>query len=71
MPKVFTVSQQLARAIQADLRGLREIARQTEIDNGNLSRFVDGKRGLSIENFDRLCRFMDLELQPREKQKDN
>ena len=63
----FTVSQQLARAIQADPRGLRELARQTGVDNGNLSKCVAGERALSQKSINKLCAFLGLELRARDK----
>jgi len=40
------------------------IAQDTGITEAILSRFVNGKRGLSMENVDALCRYLRLELRP-------
>ena len=67
MPKFISVSEQLAAFIFAYPEKLREIARQTGVDNGNLSKFVAGKRSLSQQSIDKLCAFLGLELRSREK----
>jgi transcriptional regulator with XRE-family HTH domain len=55
---------EIVRQAIADYDGsLRAIAKHTGIDAGNLSRFRRGKRaGLSIENLERLGRFLKLEI---------
>ncbi len=40
------------------------------VDQGALSKFAAGKRGLSLAAVDRLVDVLDLELKPRRKRKD-
>jgi plasmid maintenance system antidote protein VapI len=60
------VSDQLRQAVLAGPISRRQIALRLDIDEGQLSRFVNGKGGLSQENSDRLCAFLGLELRPVE-----
>jgi len=45
------------------------IAKDTGITQDILSRFVNGERGLSMENIDILCRYLELELTPKNNRK--
>ena len=60
-----TTSETLRKAVLDSGRSLGEVARNTGIDLGNLSRFVRGERWLSVENLDRLIEYLGLELRPR------
>jgi transcriptional regulator with XRE-family HTH domain len=60
-----TVSETLRAAVGDCGDSLAEVARQTGIDVGNLSRFVRGERGLSVENLDILAEYLNLELVSR------
>ncbi len=44
-----------------------DIARDTGIDPGVISRFARGERGLNAETFSVLCGYFDLELRPRKR----
>jgi predicted XRE-type DNA-binding protein len=46
-----------------------EISRSLDIDQGQLSKLMHGKAGLSIENLERLADFLDLEIIIRPKQR--
>ena len=56
------VTAAVRRAVLESGRSLTDVARATGIDLGNLSRFVRGERGLSMENFDALCEHLGLRL---------
>jgi transcriptional regulator with XRE-family HTH domain len=45
------------------------ISQDTGIAEAILSRFVNGTRGLSMENIDALCRYLGLELRAKGKSK--
>jgi len=57
-----SVSEQLKDAIVASGVSQAEIARETGIDRGVLSRFNRGERGISDATFSKLCEFFNLEL---------
>jgi transcriptional regulator with XRE-family HTH domain len=56
------VIDQLRKAIRASGQTQLEIAEATGIPQGNLSRFLRGERGLSLESFARLCVHLGLSL---------
>ncbi len=60
-----TISETLRAAVSDYGQSLAEVARRTGIDVGNLSRFVRGERGLSVENLDILAEYLGLELTER------
>jgi transcriptional regulator with XRE-family HTH domain len=62
--QALKMSDQLRRAVLDAPTSRRQIALRLSIDEGQLSRFVNGKGGLSMENSDRLCEFLGLELRP-------
>ena len=63
--KPKTISEQLRAAIlSADVSRYR-IARECDIGEGQLSRFVNGKGGLSLAAIDRIAALLDLELTAR------
>jgi plasmid maintenance system antidote protein VapI len=64
MPQKRTIVDQLRKAIE---EGGSEyaISQATGVDTGILSRFVRGKRGISLETAAKLCEHFDLALIPR------
>jgi transcriptional regulator with XRE-family HTH domain len=59
----------IRRAVSASGHPHVQICRETGIDKGQFSAFMRGKRGLSMENLDRLTAFLGLELRKRRGQK--
>ena len=53
---------QLRAAIQDNVMSLRWIAEASAIDAAALSRFMNGKSGLSVASIDRLCKVLHLRL---------
>lgn len=60
----MTVSEQLREAVENCGETRYRIAQETGINESTLSRFVASGRGLSMENTDRLCTYLGLELRP-------
>jgi DNA transposition AAA+ family ATPase len=60
---------QLKRSIEASEMTRYAIAFKAQVDNAALSKFMSGKRGLSLDAVDRLVDVLDLELQPRRNRK--
>ena len=63
--KTLSVSETLRALLQGRCDSLAEVARQTGIDVGGLSRFIRRERGLSAENIDALADYLGLDLRPR------
>jgi plasmid maintenance system antidote protein VapI len=65
------MSESLAELLNAAIAGsgLRrsELARAADVAEASLSRFVHGKRSLSLEAASRLADVLNLELRPRRK----
>jgi len=59
------VSDQLRAALRAAPVSRYRIEQEIGIRQSVTSRFVAGKRGLSMETLDSLADFLDLELRPR------
>jgi len=59
-PKTF--SEQLRQAIADSGMSLTQLALAAGTDDGALSRFMRGERGLSTRTIDKLCRQLKLEL---------
>jgi hypothetical protein len=57
-----------AAVLNADETRYR-ISKATDISEGNLSRFVHGQAGLSMESLDRLCAYLELRVVGPTKQK--
>lgn len=55
------IDQVRAAVIQAGETRYR-ISKQTGISEGNLSRFVRGQAGLSMDSLDRLCAYLGLRV---------
>ncbi len=58
------VSQQLREAIDGSGQSRYAICKATGIPQSNMSRFMSGQSGLSMESLDTLCEFLGLELKP-------
>lgn len=67
MSKYILVNEQLRRRIKDSGVSQADIARETGIDPGVISRFARGERGINDETFALLCKYFDLELRPRQK----
>ena len=67
--KQHSFSEQLRQAIDQDERSRYRISMETGIPQGQLSRFMHGKGGLSLRSVDRLCSCLELTIAVRE-QKD-
>jgi predicted XRE-type DNA-binding protein len=67
--KQQSFSEQLRQAIDQDERSRYRISMQTGIPQGQLSRFMHSKGGLSLRSVDRLCSCLGLTITVRE-QKD-
>ena len=62
MAKKQRFSDQLRRAVQEAGKTRYQIHKETGIDQGNLSRFVNEGAGLSMESIDKLCECLGLWL---------
>ena len=60
-----TVSEQLREAIRQEERSRYRISLETGIAQGQLSRFMQGKCGLSLRSVDRLCGCLGLTITAR------
>lgn len=60
--KQTTVQQQLIQFILDSELNQNELSRRTGIPHSNLSSFVHGKRGLSLEAVNRMCEALGLQL---------
>ncbi len=56
------VIDQLRKAIIDSGESQLSIADATGINQGNLSKFLNGERGLSLDNFSALCEYFKLRL---------
>jgi len=61
-PKRTKLTDQLRQAIEAADKSRYRIALEAEIDHATLSRFMNGKGGLSMDGLDRLADVLGLEL---------
>ncbi len=65
MPKKkqrLSLSDELRQAIERSGMSRYSIWQQTGIDQGSLSKFMDGERGLSIESIDKLADLLGLHI---------
>lgn len=71
MPKARTkrMSERLKEAIEKSAKSRYRIAKDTEIEESALSRFISGKRGLSMEAIDRLLEYLGLEVVEKSKRR--
>ncbi len=60
--RATTVTEQLRQAIEASGQSRYAIWKATGIDQAQLSRFMGGECGLSMETLDALCEHLGLEL---------
>ncbi|MBA4107678.1 MAG: hypothetical protein C0485_18240 [Pirellula sp.] len=56
---------QLRHAIRDSGQNQLGISRATRIDQATLSKFLSGRRGLSVESIEKLAEHLGLELHPR------
>jgi len=59
------ISEQLRRALLKGPESRYAISKATGVPQGNLSAYCAGKRSLSLESVDVLCRHLGLELRPK------
>jgi transcriptional regulator with XRE-family HTH domain len=65
-----TFSDQLREAIRECGMTRYALGVKAGVDQGALSKFAAGKRGLSLAAIERLVEALDLELKPRQERKD-
>lgn len=63
----MAIIEQLREAMAASGKTQTELSEATGIQQASLSRFLTGKRGLRIEDADKLAAYFGLELRPEEK----
>ena len=63
------LSGQLRQAIKASAKSRYQLWQETGIDQATLSRFMNGKGGLSVSNWDKLADCLGLDLVARPKSK--
>jgi DNA transposition AAA+ family ATPase len=63
------LSETLKRLIENSGQSRYQIWRATGIDQATLSRFMNGKGGLSVEALDAIAEFLDLEIVKRQSTK--
>jgi hypothetical protein len=61
-PEIPGLIDQLREQIRQDGRSLNQIGKDSGVDAARLSRFMSGKRGLSIEALDELFRVLRLRI---------
>lgn len=66
MSNKTSLSEYLRQRIRDCGASQQDIANETGIDPGQISRFQRGERGVNIETVERLLDFFDLEVQPRQ-----
>ena len=59
-----SLSVELRQAIERSRLSRYGIWQQTGIDQGSLSKFMDGERGLSIESIDKIAELLGLHICP-------
>lgn len=70
MAKPKKLSDQLRAAVLNAPQSRYEISKATGISEGNLSRFVHGAAGLSLDSLDRLCDYLGLRVVGSTKRKE-
>ena len=65
MPTKTSFSQQLRAAIQNDGRSLYAIAVDSGLPRSQISRFMNGKRGLTSASLDKLIEVLEIDLTKR------
>ena len=61
------LSDQLRQAIERSGQSRYAICKALGLDQGQLSKFMHGERGLSLAALDRLCAYLNLELRSKSK----
>ncbi len=61
----MNVIDQLRKVIEDSGESQVSISEATGINQGNLSKFLSGERGLSVDNFALLCSYFKLKLRGR------
>jgi len=69
MPKKLSLSEQVRRAIDAAGVTRYRIAKDLDISEATLSRFMSGERGLTLKVLDRLAEYLGLTLCDQSNQK--
>jgi plasmid maintenance system antidote protein VapI len=64
MQRDCTPTEFLRAAIRVDGRPVHRIAREAGVSQAVVSRFMAGKRGITLSTADRLCGVMNIGLQP-------
>jgi transcriptional regulator with XRE-family HTH domain len=62
MPKNASLSDQVRKAIDASGKSRYRIAKDLNVSEATLSRFMSGERGLTLAVLDRLAEYLGLEL---------
>ena len=57
-----TILDSLRRAIEASKKSRYQLWRETGIDQGQLSRLMQGKSGLSVDSLERLAKALGLKI---------
>ena len=65
MKKFSLIEKQLIEAIKASGLTLTRLAEIADVSEGMLSRFVNGKRGVTLTTASKLCEVLGLELRPK------
>ena len=66
---LMSILEQLKAALLASGKSQREIEDAVGIPQASISRFINGKRGLRIEDADALASYLGMELRPAEAKK--
>ncbi len=66
------IGEQLKRAIREGKFSQAELARESGLSEAQISRFLKGERGLSLDSIDKMMDVLGLEIliRPRRKRKD-
>jgi transcriptional regulator with XRE-family HTH domain len=70
MTGVSKLLDEMRRAIDASDKSRYRLSKETGIDEGQLSKLMSGKKGLSYEALERLVDALGLEIVIRQKRKD-
>lgn len=60
--KKIPFSEQLRKAIESSELSRYRISKETGVAQSTLSQFVNGTRSMSLENIDKICELLNLEL---------
>jgi hypothetical protein len=69
MGMMNAIYEQLRKAIEASPKTRYQLWQETDIDQGQLSRFMAGGAGLSVENVEELIKALGLEIIIRPKRR--